>query len=421
MKNLILLSVLVSAPLMGSEFISPSGITETCTVASITGAAQGIEYSKNDLKKQQKLCKMNFHSNQNLFKYKGVKSKLAVCPKVKNTSPALEVFVLKEGVERESFLQNECSKKVKLKAKKLAKYKVSTSCGYVPSMLGYYHIGRLLNIGNVPVAVLRTMDLEEHIKKSEQGIELTKTYSGWLPKNWVTLNSQLRNKSSKMVTESKDKSFGALLDNPKGELSYSKMFGRGTSGYLKTNFYKQTKKRGTITKQFSKNFANIGSIFALKDFTDMLIIDAILSQFDRYGNANAFQYYYYFENGVLTEQKLKKEMPEQVALMKTKGAKLVKRLLLKDNDCGIKFRNRTLDDNALKKIRHYSLETYTKLEILHNKMSSLEFISFLKESLKFTDEDVSKVKANTASVYNLIKDGVESGKVLLDLNPSEFE
>lgn len=406
---------------MGSEFISPTGLTETCKIASITGSAQGIEYSQKDLKKQKKLCKMNFHSNENLFKYKGLKSKLAVCPKVKNTSPGLEVFVLKEGVERESFLQNECGKKVKLTAKKLAKYKVSTSCGYVPSMLGYYHIGRLLNIGNVPVAVLRTMDLEEHIKKSEQGIELTKDFSGWLPKNWVQLNKQLKNKSSKMVTVEKDKSFGALLENPKGELSYSAMFGSGTSGYLKTKLYKQAKKRGLITKQFSKGLSNIGSIFALKDFTDMLIIDSLLSQFDRYGNANAYQYYYYFENDVLIEEKFQKENPEQAALMKTKGAKLVKRLLLKDNDCGIAFRNRTLDDKALNKIRHYSLETYTKLEKLNLKMNDAGFISFLKSNLLFSDSDVAKVKANTASVYELIKSGVESGKVFLDLNPGEFK
>lgn len=406
---------------MGSEFISPSGLEEACHVASISGTNQGIEYSLKDLKKQKKLCKMDFHSSENQYKYKGVKSKLAVCPKVKNTSPALEVFVLKAETDRDQFLASECGNKIKATAKKLAKFKVSTSCGYVPSMLGYYHIGRLLNIGNVPVAVYRTLDLREHIKKAEFGVELTKGFSGWLPKNWVTLTQQLKSGSSKLVNESKDQSFGALLDNPKGELSYSAMFGSGTSGYLKTKFYKQAKKRGEITKQFSKSLSNIGSIFALKDFTDMLIIDAILSQFDRYGNANAYQYYYFFENGELVEEKFKKEDPAQVALMKSKGARLVKRLLLKDNDCGIAFRNRTLEDGALKKIRHYSKETFDKLASLNEKMSDPSFVSFLKNNLKFKDSDVAKVRANTASVYNLIHKGVESGKVFLDLNPAEFK
>lgn len=411
----------MSAPLMGSEFLSPTGLSETCTIASITGANQGIEYSAKDLKRQKKLCKMDFHSSENQYKYKGIKSQLAVCPKVKNTSPALEVFVLKTGTDRDNFLANECGEKLKPSAKKLAKFKVSTSCGYVPSMLGYYHLGRLLNIGDVPVAVLRTLDLEEHIKLAERGVELTKDFSGWLPKNWVQLTSQLKKKYSKLMTESKDQSFGALLENPKGELSYSAMFGSGTSGYLKTDFYKQVKKRGAITKQFDKNFSNIGSIFALKDFTDMLIIDSILSQFDRYGNANAYQYYYYFENGALIQEKLEKESPEQAALMKSKGAKLVKRLLLKDNDCGINFRNRTLDDDALKKIRHFSKETFDKLTTLNQKMSDPSFINFLKGNLKFSDSDVTKVASNTSTVYELIKKGVDSGKVLLDLNPEEFK
>jgi hypothetical protein len=421
MKKLILISALLAAPLMAREFNSPNGVIESCVVASQTGVRLGIKYSVSDIKRQKKLCKMDFHSEEKLFKYKGVKSKLAICPKVKNTSPALEVFVLKEGVDRDHFLQNECGNKVKLTAKKLAKFKVSTSCGYVPSMLGYYHLGRLLNIGNVPVAVLRTMDLEEHIKKSEQGIELTKTFSGWLPKNWVELNGQLRNKYSRIVTASKDKSFGALLENPKGETTYSAMFGSGTSGYLKTELYKQAKKRGDISKQFSKTFSNIGSVFALKDFTDMLIIDSILSQFDRYGNANGLRYYYYQENGILLKEKYKSENPAQVARMESKGAKLLKRLLLKDNDCGIAFRNRTLDDGGLKKVRHYSMETFTKLELLNQRMSNPDFISFLKNNLKFSVKDVALVKTNTSTVYELIKDGVDSGKVHLDLNPSDFK
>lgn len=415
---LILLSLSTGA--FASEFTSLTGVNEQCLRASEVGASFGINYSKKDLKEEKKLCKINFHNSNLQYKRKGKLHALAVCPKLVNTSPALEVFAVDSDISRDDFIATECIKKEK-RGKKVSKYKLSTSCSYTPSILGYYHFSRLLNIGQVPVGVSRNVDREFHIAQAELGVQNTKGFSGWLPKNWVTLLDQLKAGSSRLTHVDGDKSFGALVQNPKGEKLYSGMYGSGVKGYTKHALAKQAKKRGSITKQFSISFSNLPKVFALKDYTDMLIIDAILSQFDRYGNVDYWKYYYYQENGQLERKKYKEGKPEVDALMKTKGAVILKRLLLKDNDCGVAFRNRTIDDKALNKIKHFSKESFINLEKLSNLFSNADFTTWLKTGLQFKDKDINLVRNNTNHVLALIKNGVDSGKVFLDLNPEEFK
>lgn len=371
-----------------AEFTSINGVLETCQSASAQGATFGIKYSKKDLKREAKLCGLDFY-------------KSPVKPKVKNTSPALEIFDEETG-------------------KKLAKYKLSTSCSYTPSILGYYHISRLLKVGQVPVAVLRNLDRKFHIAQAELGVQQTSEMNGWLPKNWATLLSQLQNGSSRITTEDKSKSFGALVQNPRGEELYSAMYGSGLKGYTKSSLAKSAKKRGGVEKQFSKTFSNLPKLFALKDYTDMLVIDAILSQFDRYGNVDYWKYYYFVEEGELKRKKYKEGRPEVDAKMAEKGAIVLKRILLKDNDCGIAFRNRTLDDKALRKIRHFSKETFENVKKFRALLSDPNFVEFLKNDLLFKDSDVQKIKGNTEHVFELINTGVEKGKIYLDLNPEDF-
>jgi len=419
MKTLIFIALLSGAA-AASEFTSLTGVNELCLTASEIGQKFGIEYSKSDLKAEKKLCSMDFYSSELQYKKKGVKYSLAVCPKLKNTSPALEVFAVDSDLTKEQFLNEECSK-VQKRGSKLAKYKVSTSCSYTPSILGYYHFSRLLNIGQVPVGVLRSVDKSFHIAQAELGVKYTAHMSGWLPKNWSTLLKQLNNGRERITHIDGDKSFGALVQNPKGEELYRDLYGSGVSGYTKHALAKLAKKRGGIEKQFSKTFSNLPRLFALKDYTDMLIIDGILSQFDRYGNVDYWKYYYYKEAGQLVRKKYKEGRPEVDAAMNAKGAIVLKRMLLKDNDCGIAFRNRTLDDKALKKVRHFSKESFERLKKLVGLLSNPEFISWLSIDLQLSQNDIALVQANAKTVFELIYSGVESGKVKLDLNPEEFK
>lgn len=418
--KIFLILLFLSSGAFASEFTSLTGVKEQCLSTSELGASFGINYSKKDLKAEKSLCSMDIHNPKPQFERKNKLHALAVCPKLVNTSPALEIFAVDTEITREEFLSIECIKKDK-RGKKLSKYKVSTSCSYTPSILGYYHFSRLLNIGQVPVSVYRSVDKQFHIEKAELGVQNTAAQNGWLPKNWSSLLSQLKNGRSSISHSDGDKSFGALVDNPRGEELYRAMYGSGVSGYTKHALAKQAKKRGSITKQFSKTFTNLPKLFALKDYTDMLIIDGILSQFDRYGNVDYWKYYYFIEDGKLERKKYKAGKPEVDAEMAAKGAVISKRILLKDNDCGVSFRNRTLDDKALKKIRHFSKASFENLIKLKDLLTKQEFVNWLTTDLKFSQKNIEMIRTNTASIYSLIKKGVDSGKVFLDLNPEEFK
>ncbi len=414
--NLALFVFALAQGVYSVEFNSPNGVVESCLSASDSGKSFGIEYSKKDLKNEKSLCKLDFHKED--ANEKGEFT--AVCPKLVNSSPALEFFEVDAEISRGDFVAQECSKVEKLGSKK-AKYKVSTSCSYTPSILAYYHFSRILNIGLVPVAVSRTLDRAVHSEYAKQGMDNTQGRSGWLPKNWKSLYEELAAGYSNIVMASKDQSYGALVDNPKGEDLYSAMYGSGVDGYKKHALNKLARSRGGIERQFSKVMGNLPKLFALKDYTDMLVIDAILSQYDRYGNANSYDFLYWWENGELKSEKFKAGKEEDEALRIEKGAIIAKRLLLKDNDCGINFKNRTLDDKVLHKIRHLSRETFENVEKLKLLFDNPNFINWLKTELLFKDRDVQKVKGNLYAVYSLLKEEVSEGDILLDLNPEDFK
>ena len=392
---------------------------EYCSTASENGKKFSIYYKKKDLKKQKKLCSLEFFNETNYLNHKEEHYQTAICPKLVNTSPAIEVYRLPITTDRDHFIRTQCPLK-KREAKKLAKYKLSTSCSYTPSILTYYHFSRLLGIGKVPVAVKKMIDRKKHIQIAEKGVQYSKKLHGWMPKNWVSLLKKLKTNNHNVVDREKDFSYGALVDNPRGEQLYSAFYGDGVKGYYKTRLYRTLKKRGSISKILSKSFKNIGKIFQLKDYSDMLIFDALLSQFDRYGNVSHVKDYYYKEDGHLKHERLNPKSIEQKEKMKSLNAILVKRMLLKDNDCGLIFRNRVLDDRALEKIRHVSNSTYEALNNLHQLFQNSEFKTWLTQELLLTPRDISKISSNLNKILSILSKGIQSGKVLLDLNPEEY-
>ena len=106
-------------------------------------------FSDKDLKAERELCDIDEHSNA------------AVCPKINSTNPGLDFFSVSQG---SSPIQVSAAHCKAASSKKIAKYKLSTSCSYTPSILGYYHVSRMLGgIADVPPAVLRTFDRQDQI------------------------------------------------------------------------------------------------------------------------------------------------------------------------------------------------------------------------------------------------------------------
>ena len=166
---------------------------------------------EKDIEVETKLCNIDGNTNA------------AVCPKLNSTNPGLDFYSLPQSVARDDVAAR-CETSG---AKKVAKYKLSTSCSYTPSILGYYHVSRMLGgIGNVPPTVLRTYDLKNHIALGHKALDQTK--SGTLiHQTWAGLLAQLTagaraNRRDFLLTDDFAQSYGALSANPTKEEFYKK-------------------------------------------------------------------------------------------------------------------------------------------------------------------------------------------------------
>lgn len=153
----------------------------------------------------------------------------------------------------------------------------------------------------------------------------------------------------------------------------------------------------------------------MKDVSEMIILDTILNQKDRFGNIHYVKRHFYLDSSQGNLQVLsKKEMDE--AEVRSTGALLLKTMMLKDNDCGIIKENMAKKAGLLRGISHLNPETYRRLIALSRDIQTSgvrEF--FIKETL-MTSDDFHSVKENLTSVANSLQEACRQGKLLLDLD-----
>lgn len=391
------------------------------------GAIQG-QYSKKDLENEIKLCDLEMSQNA------------AVCGKVTSTNPGIQFYEVYPGMtisqmeELNCFKQDPSKEKGKNLFKKLAKYKSSTSCSYGPSLLAYYHVARFLgDINQVPVAVARTVDRNLHISIGQKAIPFAKKGSD-IEATWgsaIMYLKQAQNGKKKDVLFSEDfkQSFGALQKNPRGEEKYgSEMFHGGNDQPTRTvNFknnnvaYKLNTKPGSVKALVGTSWdaKNLQTLLQMQNVADMILLDTILSQEDRMGNIHYTEEYYVLEDGP-KGLNVKREGKMEVADAQAAGALKVKKMMMKDNDCGVNRANHLKDAKLLEGLTHFNPETYTKLLRLKEALATEEVKSFFKTEVVMledsTHSDYSTFRKNVTYAADVLQKACRSGKLRLDLD-----
>ncbi|MCB0412569.1 MAG: hypothetical protein KDD22_08595, partial [Bdellovibrionales bacterium] len=370
MKNQILNSLLVISVISGSqawgyldenaerglqhfELLSPSGYSERCIIP------KGIlkDYREKDFKDLQNLCQISFYDFSET-------SETAICPKLYSTSPALEIdkIKLKKFNSRTEYEKNYCSTPDR-PGKKIAKFKQGITCSYTPSLLAYYqvstYLGRILHI---PEVVLRTMDINEQRKQVKRAIPFAQDLytkqdairwgweSGWPAALNNPGGSAKGYNGSWLFTKDFKGIYGALIENPRGEEKYTEVYGKGSydTRYerLKRQIpYQRVASSKSIQELAPQNFEEGAQILIqMKDVSDMVIIDTLLSQQDRVGNIAYRNYAYYMVGKEVRSEKIDFEDDGSIeakiiekiqAEGPTSQIVTVKEMLLKDNDCGV--------------------------------------------------------------------------------------
>lgn len=372
-------------------------------------------YSEKDTVSEQQLCSLA-----------GVEP-VALCPKLVSTNPAVEFYSVPEGMTATQVEVRGC----KIEGtKKLAKYKGSISCSYTPSLLSYYHVSRILgNVLNVPPVVVRTMDLSAHKKIAvKANAALVNSRDELLKKIWSGFLSHLKagsvsSKKDALFTSDFTQSYGALQQNPRDEAKYSEMFFSAKDGETRADAFRARSPvyallkasqplKALVGNQFTKS--NVQKVLQMQNVADMIIMDTLLNQQDRFGNIHAMDVYLYVDYAEGGNVKLKNEMTEEE--MRSTGAVLVKNMMLKDNDCGVAKDNVAKKARLVQGLAHISPQTYARLLKLHSDATQEFTKSFFRNETLMTAGDYASIQQNLSEIVQTLKKACREGRLHLDLD-----
>ncbi len=406
-------------------------------------------YTQKDIKSEVQLCGIQFH-NKNTSPKTEVYQKTGICGKTNNTNPAIEAYELSATETIETFEAKQCLLKTEERtADKLGKYKISTSCSYTPSILTYYHFSRILgDLLYIPPSVLRTVDIEKHQ-------HIYRQLRRHLPKGsaisnaWFQMIQQISHKNqgknaNYLLTQSLTHTYGALIENPKGEKLFEEL-SEDASGnqilrgqhFKSLPIYNDLLRSQKIDQFISREWTseNLQHVSLLGDVSDMLLIDFILRQEDRFNNIAYVQELYGLSNGQIHHLKLRNsDKIEKVSedrkkffdKYNTQPEFTIRRIQLKDNDCGLATESGIARSNIVEKLKmlenihHMKKSTFKKInqlnQALENPTQLKTFKDFFISTTTMTETDFSYFLKNIKIVSKQIKAKCESGKLFLDLD-----
>jgi hypothetical protein len=404
-----------------TEHTAPNGTVELATRPATFPGHPEI-YSKKDIEKEKELAEIDFYDGKTKD---GLD--IVLIPKTYSTSPGLNVHAIKlpPGMSRLDYAAAHTGKSHSGDDKVIAKFKqtIPTHFTYSPSILGYYHLSRFLDAGHVEPAIVRTMDVAAHKALADLG--KAKAVGSNNRNQWTELRALDEAHSNPRVYIQNGKQlYGALQVNPSGEQSYphlselggaaafaaSSEFGRVTNPNALKLKYKDAS--GKLDQ------AAVQQIVQIRDLSDMVLMDFIMSQADRFsGNMHSEKVYLWIENGVL-KNKTKKSDPakaaEQAKQIPT-GAVLVNRMIMKDNDAGLISGNSARSYHLLEKISHMDPTTYNRLLELQKELQKPEVAQWYQTEILFTPADFKTMKDNVDEAVSILAARWDKG-LLLDAN-----
>ncbi|MES2801318.1 MAG: hypothetical protein V4654_02400 [Bdellovibrionota bacterium] len=410
-------------------------------------------YSTKDLESELELCRMDFYAQTPFTKNTASSYAIGLCPKLHNTNPGLEIYEILAGDNKLALENRICDMPSDLRdGSKLAKYKLSTSCSYTPSILAYYHVSRIMgDMLKIPPVVLRTMDIETYKAVSSKG-KKTLSKGGVIAATWKNVITQLNNPTTDkrgpyLFTNDYQQTFGGLMKNAKGEADWTEIsndaggdqMARGKA-FMQEQVYLDLINPNLTSQFVTQTFdqASAQRVRLMGDAADMLVMDFILRQEDRFNNIA-----YKLEVTGLTKnvqgladiksiEVKKADSPEELAKttleFKTKynmNGVAIRRIMLKDNDCGVAVEGPVARTGIAEKlkmlenIRHMKKSTYDQLQRFNTYLSHASTVAYAKDffirETMMTDKDYAQFSLNTKRLADGIKSLCNAGKLHLDL------
>lgn len=396
--------------------------SQRCYTAERLNAA---DYSAKDLETETQLCAIQLES-------------AGLCPKLTSTSAGIKVFDNSLNLNLSDFNQRFCvsqkpiDKQNQIKLKSLGKFKHTMDLTYSQSNLTYYHLSRILDAGRVPVSVLKTLSSKTHQELTENAVSnltaLNVPTTKIISQSWRNLLARYKATDSKQrrgfIDEKSGVATGVMVDNIKDDFIYAELDKFPDLNNLDaTPLYKKVFSTSALSDivgadRFQKITAAQTAV-EMKDLSDMIVMDTILNQVDRYGNMAKKNFWYFVENNKLNKVSANydtnnKVLETQKTEMKAKNAVLVKELYLIDNDAGLIFESEFGKKNYVSNLTHLSPRTYTKLLALYKNREAFE--QLMVRSLLVGPQTALKIENNLIRVTEKLIERCKSGDLKLDID-----
>jgi hypothetical protein len=387
----------------GQETISHSSPNGTIELAIRSASFPGHPeiYSSKDIDKEKELAEIDFYDGKTRD---GLD--IVLIPKTYSTSPGINIHAVKlpAGVSHLSYAEAHTSKAHSSGDKIIAKYKqtIPTHFTYSPSILGYYHLSRFLDTGHVEPAIVRTMDVAAHKPLADLG--KAKAIGSNNRKQWTELRAlDESHNNPALYTEDGKQLCGALQANPAGEESYPHLSDLGgAAAFAASAEFGKVSSPSPLKLDYKDangklNQVAVQQIVQVKDLSDMVLMDFIMSQADRFsGNMHCEKVYVWIENGVVKEKSKKRDPAKAAEQLKEIPAEavLINRMIMKDNDAGLISGNSAKTYHLLEKVSHMDPKTYNRLLDLQKELQKAEVAQWYQTELLFTPTDFKTIKDN---------------------------
>jgi hypothetical protein len=437
-----------------ASFDSPRGTSEFCSLPRILdlpstlagGTAKYAPFHDDERASTKHICGADFYD-----KRESAPGALAavVCPKLNSSNPGVMLHELPAGMSRAKYIAQECPKTKNRAGKLIAKFKQSVSCSYTPSILSYPRFAR--NLGSeieLPFTAYRSMDRLEHLEIATAAKDLAARVAGYdalIAQTWRVIfrddsNPAASPRRTALYRDNYSLIFGALVPEKSGDEIYYAANG-STSGDRVANFqvtkaFQMVSSSSPVIewglpRSFSVETAQ--KLVLLREMGDLIVLDSLLNQQDRFGNLHYRPHYLRMNPGASLEWKLMKLKsatvngrttkvpdPEQQAEMTAQGFLAVNRMLLADNDCGVAKENRMMKAGIPFKVTHLHPDTYLAVQRLQKLAAAGRLKEYLRGDLLFQDKDVKSVEANVVKLATYFKSKCLEGKLFLDADLAQY-
>jgi hypothetical protein len=216
--------------------------------------------------------------------------------------------------------------------------------------------------------------------------------------------------------------------NPTGESFYAEFFNGGANNVARAANFRDRNPTvallahsGDISTLVGRTFTvdNVQKMVQIRDAADLIVIDTLMNQQDRFGNVHYRETYYYRDSADLNQDgspKLKSDRKLTPAQVSQLGAVQVKTLLLKDNDCGVAKTNVAKQAGLIDRVAHIDPDTYRRILQFDAAADSPQTREFFLQELVFTSDDYASVRRNLKDVATKLHQGCTQGHVKLDLD-----